>query len=105
MKLVKYVNSTKHQIDWWPSPGNGWISPASTNDWSIGYHTEMNIKCVGFELHVAFYNPKLKRFTRVHLWDKKKGKFVCHRHRDYVRQQKRIALLQSLKQDLAIAQS
>lgn len=45
------------------------------------------------------------KWVRFHKWNEKKGRFVCTRYRDVLRKQKKAALLASLEQDLAIAQS
>lgn len=45
------------------------------------------------------------KWVRFHKWNEKKGRFVCTRYRDVLRKQKKAALLASLAQDLAIAQS
>lgn len=76
---------------------SGWVH----YDGNINYLAGNSV--VTYPMHVATkFNGK---WTACYKWDRSKGKFVCTRYRDVLRKQKKAALLASLKQDLAIAQS
>lgn len=96
MKTELFVNSVNnHSEPPWIN-GLGWCK-AITQDLK-SYRTEG----LGY-LHLA---TKLNSsWTAFYRWDTNKGKFICTRYRDVLRKQKKAALLASLKQDLAIAQS
>lgn len=108
-RTVWYINSTANG-DYPPWVRNdGFITTGSP----MSHYVDHNTKYAFWALHMATKSDGKPRdegtWTAFYRWDIKKGKFVCTRYRDVLRKQRRIALLQallqSLKQDLATAQS
>ena len=120
-KTVWYINATSnHDRPPWEYSGGFIPVGEDPSDWCdlgpTGEHLPYTPKVMAnrnkgtvFSMHMACKSDGLSReegtWTAFYRWDSKKGKFVCTRYRDVLRKQRRIALLQSLKQDLAIAQS
>ncbi len=104
-RKVWYINSTANG-DYQP-----WVCYDGfiTTNAPMGHYVEHNTKYPYCALHMASKSDGKTRdegqWTAFYRWDAKKGKFVCTRYRDVLRKQRRIALLQSLKQDLATVQS
>lgn len=104
-RIVWYINSTENgdQPPWEYSGGfittDDDRTPAVQAKTNKLYHPmHMASKCDGLPRHQGVW-------TAFYRWDSKKEKFVCTRYRDYLRAQRKRALLASLKQDMAIAQS